>query len=323
LYLDYDARTGFGHISRARGFLEAISPHASEIYICSNSNPKVNESQLDFLNHVTWVSYEMAKLLHHTLIYVDTYDEKLLASFEYWSADLRVVLLDSNYSLQMPTWADFIIDMERSTPRNYSFQGEYLFGDILVHSELELSRQKIQDKCEKKIDLSNLAVAINFGGSQKVVNYFNKLKHIFLAHEEVSFYIYCPLALRKEVSLLFFELDNVKVEAFKSNYLQELPKYDLLITNTGTSFLEGLFVNIPMIIFRLFPNAIHNFDRFHKERLVLFSGTAHQLEVLDLTEAIKILYAKSDLHKSESNAESNLISIGLMEIQASLSKILK
>jgi spore coat polysaccharide biosynthesis predicted glycosyltransferase SpsG len=223
----------------------------------------------------------------------------------------------------MPTWADFIIDMERSTPRNHTFQGEYLFGDILVHSELELSRQKIQDKCEKKIDLSNLTVAINFGGSQKVMNYFNKLKHIFLAHEEVSFYIYCPLALRKEVSLLFFELDNVKVEAFKSNYLQELPKYDLLITNTGTSFLEGLFVNIPMIIFSLFPNAIHNFDRFHKEELVLFSGTSHQLEVLDLTEAIKILYAKSDSHKSESNAESNLISIGLMEIQASLSKILK
>ena len=323
LYLDYDVETGLGHVSRARGFIEALSTRPTEIYICSKLNPKTNEPQLDFLKQVTWVSYEMAKMSQYSLIYVDTYDKQLLATFKCWPIDLKVILLDSNYSFEMPSWADFIIDIERSSPRNHRFQGEYLFGDILLHSELELSRNKMRNKADAKIGLSKLEVAINFGGSLKVARHFNRLEHIFLAHEDVSFSIYCPLGLSQEVNAHFLEYQNVKVKEFTSNYLQELPRYDFLITSTGTSFLEGLFVDIPLIIFSLFPNASSNFERFQRERRILFSGTVHELENLDLTETIKRLYAMRDLRNSESKIESDLITIGQIELQAILLKILK
>jgi spore coat polysaccharide biosynthesis predicted glycosyltransferase SpsG len=181
----------------------------------------------------------------------------------------------------------------------------------------------MRNKADAKIGLSKLEVAINFGGSLKVARHFNRLEHIFLAHEDVSFSIYCPLGLSQEVNAHFLEYQNVKVKEFTSNYLQELPRYDFLITSTGTSFLEGLFVDIPLIIFSLFPNASSNFERFQRERRILFSGTVHELENLDLTETIKRLYAMRDLRNSESKIESDLITIGQIELQAILLKILK
>jgi len=323
LYLDYDLGTGLGHISRSRSFIEALFSHQTEIYICSKLNPKAHENHFDFLKEVIWLNIEEAKLHHYLVIYVDTYDKESLEKLRYWHADFRVVLIDSNYSLEIPTWAEFIIDIERTSPRNYNFEGEYLFGDLLTHSELELSRTKFRDKDNERVKTSSLAIAVNFGGSVKVLSYLQQLRHTFVAHEEVDFSIYCPMSLSQELKHYFLEHANVEVRTFTSKYLRELSTHDLLITTTGTSFLEGLYINIPMVIFSLFPNAESNFDKFRNHRQVLFSGTTHELESFSLASTLEKFHAKNQLEKIESGTHLDLVTIGQIEIQSSLAKILE
>ena len=322
LYLDYDKQTGMGHITRSKGFIEALSVHATEIYICCKLNPKIHEPQLEFLNHFNWVTLEEAKLQCFSLIYVDTYDYEFLDEFQNWPANHKVVLVDSNYFFEIPSWADFVIDVERTSARNSSFKGEYLFGDIVSNSDLEFSRNAIRDKLDKKIERKNLAVAVNFGGSLNIRSYIQQLEKTLLAHKEISFSIYCPLSLSQEMNLFFLGLQNVEVKVFTSDYLRELSVYDFLITGSGTSFIEGLFLHIPLVVFNFFPNANINFDRFRNNRLVLFSGTGHEVETSWMRNVLKEFNSEKILERRKSDFQLGLIIISQFDLNSRLVRML-
>jgi len=285
-------------------------------------NPKIHEPQLEFLNHFNWVTLEEAKLQCFSLIYVDTYDYEFLDEFQNWPANHKVVLVDSNYFFEIPSWADFVIDVERTSARNSSFKGEYLFGDIVSNSDLELSRNAIRDKLDKKIERKNLAVAVNFGGSLNIRSYIQQLEKTLLAHKEISFSIYCPLSLSQEMDLFFLGLQNVEVKVFTSDYLRELSVYDFLITGSGTSFIEGLFLHIPLVVFNFFPNANINFDRFRNNRLVLFSGTGHEVETSWMRNVLKEFNSEKILERRKSDFQLGLIIISQFDLNSRLARML-
>ena len=322
MYLDYDQQTGMGHITRSKGFIEALSFYTTEIYICCKLNPKIHEPQLEFLNNVNWVTLKEAKLQCYSLIYVDTYDYEFLDEFQNWPANHKVVLVDSNYLPEIPSWVDLVIDVERTSPRNSSFKGGYLFGDIMSNSDLELSRDKIRDKLGKKIEGKNLAVAVNFGGSLNIRSYIQLLEKTFIVHKEISFSIYCPRSLSQEMDLFFLGLQNVEVKVFTSDYLCDLSVYDFLITGSGTSFIEGLFLDIPMVVFNFFPNANVNFDRFRNHSLVLFSGTGHELESSWMSNVVKDFNSEKVLVSRKSDFQQGLIIISQFDLNGHLAKMI-
>ena len=72
LYLDYDRESGFGHISRSRAFIEAISTEGIEIFMCSRLNPLESEIEMGFLDQVNWVPHNQAEVMNFDLLYVDS-----------------------------------------------------------------------------------------------------------------------------------------------------------------------------------------------------------------------------------------------------------
>ncbi|MDO8646048.1 MAG: hypothetical protein Q7R42_05650 [Candidatus Planktophila sp.] len=306
LYLDYDEQSGLGHISRSRAIIEAVSNYATEIFLSSKLNPLEIESQIDFLNQTKWISHQEAELLHFNLVYVDTYSFDILNKVEHLPIERKILLIDSNYTQRLPNWADIIIDLERSTPRNCKFGGTYLFGDILVHSELESTRRSREEYGVRKSACSNLTALVNFGGSIKIEPYLRQLESTFFYNMDILYVVYCPFILLESLKTYFRYYKNVEIKPFSPNYLQDLATCDFLVTNSGTSFIEGLFVDVPMVIFNLFPNAQLNFEKLRYSKQVIYSGLATELESDWQSNVLHSLQLGGDLLKFESDDDPKI-----------------
>ncbi len=277
-YLDYDEQSGLGHVSRSRAFIETVSIFTNELYISSKLNPLEIESQIGFLNQAKWISHEEAQLGRFDLVYVDSYSSDILNEVEDLPIARKILLIDSNYTQELPSWPDLIIDLEQSTPRDYNFAGKYLFGDILIHSELEFTKRSRKKNSLRNRSSSNLTAVINFGGSIKIEPHLRQLESTFLNNMDTFYVVYCPSSLLNKLKTNFHQFKNVQIKPFSPNYLNDLATCDFLITNSGTSFIEGLFVDVPMVIFNLFPNAELNFERLRHSKQVIYSGLATELE---------------------------------------------
>lgn len=304
LYLDYDEHSGFGHVSRSRAFIEAIASHECDLFLCSRLNPLENEPQVDFLDQVKWISDDTIDFFHFDLVYVDTYDAEILQRVEKISIKFKVLLIDENYTQNLPTWPDLVLDVERSTPRHHKFVGKYLHGDILVHSKLQSLMQKRRELNKRKITRSRLIAVVNFGGSVKIDCHLKNLENTFSGNKDIIYFVYCPSALFEDLLTYYQHLENVKILAFSPSYLRNLEKCDFLITNSGTSFVEGLFVGIPLVVFSLFSNAQMNFEKFRFNKSVLYSGSEFEIESEWQVSVCQQLQAM----KNSSNLESDWVS---------------
>ncbi len=322
LCFDFDENTGVGHVSRSRAFIEAMSFFSPQIYICSKINPVEYEPKLDFLRDCIWLTQQEAMQAHFSVIYIDIYDYEFLESIKLWSSKVKVLLLDDNFSANLPSWAEMIIDIERSSPRGSSTRNEYLWGDLLLHAEIESAHESYQSSFQSRVDSPTYSVAVNFGGSALVAPYLQKLLPTFIENQDFFFTVYCPTALVEQLKVCYFELKNVEVVEISSKYLSNLSKYDLLITNSGTSFLEGLYVDIPMIIFNLFSNTNSNFSRLRKSRKVLFSAAGEELDQIWYPEAFDLVRNNIEPSNTFPPNETVLRWISVTDIRNSLIKIL-
>jgi spore coat polysaccharide biosynthesis predicted glycosyltransferase SpsG len=310
LYLDYDEQSGLGHISRSRAIIETLSSFTNKIYISSKMNPLDVEPQIGFLNEVKWISYEEAELIHFDLVYVDTYIFEIISKVEHLNIERKILLIDSNYTQKLPSWPDMIIDLEQITPRNCNFRGTYLFGDILVHSELEFTKQTRKNHGVRKSVPSNLTVVVNFGGSIKIETYLRQLGLTFLNNREIHYIIYSPHSLIERLKKYFQNYKNVEIKRFSPNYLNDLAMCDFLVTNSGTSFIEGLYIDVPMVVFNLFPNAELNFEKLRYSRQVIYSGLTNELESSWQSDVLKSFQSRSKSSNFKSNDDLKIEILG-------------
>lgn len=322
LCLDYDESTGIGHISRSRAFIEAVSLFSPQIYISSRIDPVTCGPKFEFLQDCIWLTQQQATQKNFSMIYVDTYDYEFLESIKLWQSKVKVLLLDDNYSAKLPSWAEMIIDIERSSPRDTSARKEYLWGDLLLNSEIVSAYESYRSSFHNRVDSPTYRAAVNFGGSTKVTPYLQKLLPTFTENQDISFTLYCPTVIVEQLKAYYLELNNVEVVEISSKYLSNLSKYDLLITNSGTSFLEGLYMDIPMIIFNLFSNANSNFSRLRRSRKVLFSGSGEDLDRIWYPEAFNLVRNNIEPSNSFTPNETVFRSISISDIINSLTKIL-
>jgi spore coat polysaccharide biosynthesis predicted glycosyltransferase SpsG len=287
LYLDYDKESGFGHISRSRTFVEAISSESTEIFMCSALNPLDSDLEIGFLGRVNWIPHTEIETMNFDLIYIDSYNEDILRKAEKFSINKKILVIDANFVEEIPGWPDLVIDLERSSPRKNNFNGNYLFADLMIHSELQSAKARRDFNSGIRNDFSNLAAVVNFGGSVSVNHYLRQLDATFAANNNIFYVVYVPHLLFETLKIHFRNLVNVKVKIFSTRYHYDLENCDFLITNSGTSFMEGLYLGVPMVIFSLFPNAQSNFSKHRFRKRVIHSGFAVELETEWLNKVLE------------------------------------
>lgn len=300
--IDYDKDSGLGHVSRSRAFLEALSCFEVEVFFSSNFNPIELEPQIEFLRGVMWISPQTAAKMSFDLLYIDTYNLSVLDEISEWAIKSKVLVLDSNFTRDLPNWADFIIDLECSNARNKGFEGRYVFGDISVHSELELAKENRRNVSERLVNNSNLTALVNFGGSIKAEQYTKELLKTFFQNKNIIYIVYCPHELLETLAS-YIPCNNVRIKPFSPRYFEDLTTCDFLVTSSGTSFIEGLFVEIPMVVFNLFTNAKKNFERLAHIDLVLYSGTPPDIPTEWQEKVVEMLRSRKRIQQKNSSEE--------------------
>lgn len=274
LYLDYDEKSGFGHVSRSRAFIEAVSEEGLEIFMCSSANPLADEAELPFLSGVNWIPSTQVDAMTFDMIYVDSYSDEILTKVRNNPTRNKVLVIDGNFVEEFPDWPEIIIDLERSSPRRNSFSGSYLYADALIHSDLKATKLTRDLRCNPEKTNSKLKALVNFGGSVSTELHIKQLQTTFSSDDQISFVVYVPGKIFEDVKQYFRDYSNVEVKAFSHKYHSDLIHCDFLITNSGTSFIEGLYLDIPMVIFNLFSNAQANFEKHRYKKTVMYSGFA-------------------------------------------------
>ena len=302
VYIDYDKDSGLGHVSRSRAFLEALSDYDAEVVFSSNLNPIELEPQIDFLRGMMWVSPQTAAKMSFDILYIDTYNLRVLSKISQWAIKSKVLVIDSNFTQGMPNWADLIIDLECTNARNVGFQGRYVFGDILVHSKLELAKENRNYASDRLVNNSNLKALVNFGGSIKAEQHIKELSKTFFQNQGITYIVYCP-SDSIETLATYIPCKNVEINPISPKYFEDLSMCDFLVTSSGTSFIEGLFVEIPMVIFNLFANAQNNFERLGHVDLVLYLGSPPDIPTEWQKKAIETLWSRKKIQQKGSSIQ--------------------
>ena len=271
--VDFNRESGVGHLSRAQTFYEAALRFSDSIFLSCELNPHQKLQELDFLQKTKFLQTQ--EIAYHTfdILYVDTYSESKLEELSLFKSSVKVVLLDSNYKKKLPDWPDLIIDVERTLPRSTLPHQDYIFGMLCVRENLESAGKRIREKTKKQNNRKKFVV--NFGGSSKTETYLSMLHDAFSIHKEIDFQVYCSTEVFLQQKRL--ELSNVCFRELNSDYINQLALCDLLVTSSGTSFLEGLYLNVPIVVFNIFENAQENFLQFKENRKVLFAGEISEL----------------------------------------------
>jgi spore coat polysaccharide biosynthesis predicted glycosyltransferase SpsG len=270
LYADFDKNSGIGHIARTQIFYHAISKFSNEIYLCSKSNPSEIKLQFDFLSKVKWLPIEHAKKMTFSLSYIDSYDNQIIESFSDILASKRVILFDSNYKKSLPDWADLIIDLERTTPRHHASNCSYIFGVNIIG--LDIQKLKKSRKKKRLKDRKIKRVVVNFGGSNRAGAYLEQLKPSADSNPDVDYVIFCAQDLIIKLEATFYLCKNVTLKKIGPEYFKELQSCNFLVSSSGVSFLEAIYLELPVVVFNLFDNAAGNFEKFHNAKNVLYYG---------------------------------------------------
>lgn len=255
--------------------------------MCSRLNPLESEIEMGFLDQVNWVPHNQAEVMNFDLLYVDSYSRDILDEAEKFAINKKILVIDTNFVGEIPGWPNMVIDLERSSPRKMNFNGSYLFADLFIHSDLQSLKLGRDFNSGEGRSSSKLVGVVNFGGSLSIDHYLRQMKSTFTADNDVSYVVYAPHLLSESLKIHYGNITNVEVKVFSKEYLHDLKNCDFLITNSGTSFMEGLYLGIPMVTFSLFPNAHANFNKHRFRKNVIYSGSDVELESQWLNKVIE------------------------------------
>ena len=134
LYVDFNASSGLGHVSRAEAFFEAISTDQNKVYISSEKDTDRLKPNFNFLKNVTWIDFQEAKQMDFDIAYLDTYSNATINEFKEISAIKKILLIDSNFNDEIPNWANLVIVLEQANVRNSNHKALLVYGLTLISS---------------------------------------------------------------------------------------------------------------------------------------------------------------------------------------------
>jgi hypothetical protein len=204
------------------------------------------------------------------LAYIDTYSEITLSQFKNVVAEKKIILIDSNFTKEAPVWADLVIILEKGIVPEKICNTKYLSGLTLIKNKI--TKIKIERTKKYSYTPKSINAVVNFGGSIQAKSHLLNLKKTFMVNRDVKYIIYCAPELVSFLSIDFRFINNLELRAVDSSYYDELVTSDFLITAPGTSFMESIYIGIPIVLFNLFDSTKLNFSKFRYESNVLFSG---------------------------------------------------
>jgi spore coat polysaccharide biosynthesis predicted glycosyltransferase SpsG len=275
LCFDYDLTSGYGHLSRTEVFFDALPKDLYQVFILTEIDPILQKLDFTFLKDVIWIDIDKAKQMSFDLAYLDTYSEKSLIDFESILAKNKVLLVDSNFQGNLPCWANLVIVLEQALIRYSDHEIQVVSGLTLIKDRIKNTRTKRQEIYS--IKSKPLVAIVNFGGSLQSKPHLFNLKSTFLRNRDLQYKVYCAEELIPFLLNEFEYIENVTLMAIGNSYYDELITSDFLITSSGTSFLEALYIDIPIVLFNLYESAQLNFTRFRSESTVLYSGESADL----------------------------------------------
>jgi spore coat polysaccharide biosynthesis predicted glycosyltransferase SpsG len=275
VYFDYDLRSGHGHISRTETFFEAINLNLYEVFLSSEINPILSNSNFEFLKNTSWIDFGIAKRMSFDFTYVDSYSQLVLDQFKKIKARKKVILVDSNFNQEVPMWADLAIILEQEVLSNQEYSMKHISGLTLIKNKIK--NVEIKRRENYAFRPKSVRALINFGGSDQSKKHLLKLEKTIIENSDVWYTIYCAPEVAKSLSIDFKFISNLEIRDIDVSYYDELVLSDFLVTAPGTSFMESIYIRIPIALFNLFNSTELNFSRFRHESNVLFSGELEDL----------------------------------------------
>lgn len=320
IYSDFDSKSGLGHLSRAQTFFDAIDHDLYEVNLSSEVNPKSSDVKFSFLEKTIWKPLREATTEKYSLVFVDTYDQSIIRQLKNWDIDKKILLLDSNFSQALPLWPDLVIDLERTTPRLLETSKKYIHGIALIGSAIQRLKRGDSLNCSGSKFPSK--VVVNFGGSNRTLNYLMKLRSIIETRIDIQFVIFCSSDVYLDLDTFLYPHENATVKCVGDEYFAEMVNCDLLVTSSGSSFLEAIYMKIPTAIFDLFDNASLNFEAFRLSPTVLYAGQIEDLDRDWFTELYSN-YQNRHSFKYDKSFEDQFHFIDIDTLKKSISSIIQ
>ena len=319
IYSDFNTESGLGHLSRAQTFVDAIDHDLYEIHLSSEVNPKNSGVKFRFLEKTIWKPFRETRTEKYSLIFIDTYDANIIMQLKDWDVDKKILLLDSNYDQTIPHWPNLVIDIERATPRLLGTSTGYIHGITLIGSAIQkLKRGNYFDIKERVIPSK---VVINFGGSSGVFKHLLKFDNLIRTQADIKFVIFCCNDIFLSLASFLHHHKNATVKSVGDDYYAEMVSCDLLVTSSGSSFLEAIYMKIPTAIFDLFENANLNFEAFRMSSNVLYAGRIEDLDG-DWFAKLSLNYRNSKSFEDNKSFEDHCHFIEIDTLKSSISSIL-
>jgi spore coat polysaccharide biosynthesis predicted glycosyltransferase SpsG len=275
IYFDYDLRSGHGHISRTETFFEAINLNLYEVFLSSKTNPILFNLNLEFLKRTSWIDFETAKRMSFDFSYVDSYSQLILDQFKKVKARKKVILVDSNFNQELPSWADLAIILEQGVLSNQNCNIKQISGLTLIKNKVKII--EIRRRENYRFRQEHIKGIINFGGSNQSKKHLLKLEKAIIENPDVWYIMYCAPEVAKSLLVDFKFMSNLEIRDIDFSYYDELVVSDFLVTAPGTIFMESIYIRIPIVLFNIFNSTELNFSRFRHESNVLFSGESEAL----------------------------------------------
>jgi spore coat polysaccharide biosynthesis predicted glycosyltransferase SpsG len=291
LYFDYDSQSGYGHISRTEAFFESINLNRFEVFFSSKINPTHSKVNFEFLNKGSWVDLQTAKQISFDLAYIDTYSLLVFFDFENVKANKKVALVDGNFYEEAPIWVDLLIILEQAFVPIKSCNTKYISGLTLIKNKIH--DVKINRMKSYSFKPDSVKAIVNFGGSNHSKKHLLNLEKIFTENPNINYIVFCAQDLVLSLLTHFSFISNLEIRPIDFSYYDELISSDFLITSPGTSFMESIYIGIPVVLFNLFDSSKLNFSRFRHQSNVLFSG---ELEDLSTNWIIRVLSRIATTH---------------------------
>jgi hypothetical protein len=320
IYSDFDSKSGLGHLSRAQTFFDALDHDLFEINLSSEVNPKSFGVKFGFLEKSIWKPLREATTEKYSLVFVDTYDPNIIRQLKNWEIDKKILLLDSNFSQALPHWPDLVIDLERTTPRHLETSKKYIHGIALIGSAIQRLKRGNSINCSKRMFPSK--VVVNFGGSNRALNYLMKLNSIIETRIDIQFVVFCSNDIYLDLESVISPHENATVKCIGDDYFAEMINCDLLVTSSGSSFLEAIYMKMPTAVFNLFENASLNFEAFQMSSNVIYAGRIEDLD-RDWFADISLNYQKNKTGIDKNSFEEQFHFIDIDTLKRSIGPILQ
>ena len=266
---DYGLNEGYGHISRVTSLLESIFFQEYEFFfvIENDEGPRfLNDKTISTLKEMP------SNFTEFDTIIVDTYNvNKILKINEDIISTKVIQITDNSVSPNYFIKEARKIDLEVHSPR--SLDKKYIFGSLIVSRQLlNLKERRKQVKILEQ-DKEKKSIVVNLGGSLKTKRLLSESIKQLAKIQNLIVSIFCNEQMIDALKDSLNENSPNKIHFYgygdKKLYFEKLLGADTLICSAGGSFLEGLYLGIPIIVYDFPSNAHKNWVKFGENQYVI------------------------------------------------------